>query len=202
MAKIVSEIKDEEFDISFSADDHIKDKLRDGKFWKECCFKYTILKIKILEFLYKPIRKVSIIKEELYQLIKNLDYTKRRLTEVLQELKEDGLIASQNGIIKTIDNSKVVRNIITILVLWPYANEAKKPVGGLQNRKLRYYLPFLLEPGWKSVRRILKEYTSRYGPVSRDTLIKALDERNGELYEKKTIKKGDSYSSISYRLKT
>ena len=202
MAKIVSEIKDEEFDISFSVDDQIKKELRDSKFWRECCFEYTILKIKILEFLHKPIRKESILKEELYPLTKKLNYTKRRLTEVLQELEEDGLIASQNGVIKTIDNGKVARNIITILVLWPYANEAKKPAGGLQNRKLRYYLPFLLEPTWKSVRRILKEYIGRYGHISRDTLIKALNEREGELYEKKIIKKGDSYNSISYRLKT
>lgn len=200
MTHIYTEIREDKFDLSFSEDENVPKPMREFGFWRKCCSNFTISKISLLDYLYKDIPKESAPREELYPILEKLGYKRRRCLGVIKELEKDEFITLRNGSVFTNRNPRIIRNIQVVLALWSYANEHKKPKGAKKNRELRYTIQHYVTNSWKSLRTIVKEYVKNHGTVSRVTIQRALDEKVGKIFQRKSPKKG-KYTTYYYKLK-
>lgn len=199
MNHIFSEIKQEKFDFEFQEGEEIPEHMKKYEFWRDCCLNFTISKVRLLEYLYKQAPKDCVPREELYPLLKKIGYKRRRVSDVIKELEKEGFIVTQNGSIITNKNAKIIRNTQVMLALWGYANEPKKPKGAKKNKELRHTIHHHITNSWKSLRRIVKDYSKNQDLISRTTIQKALDEQVGKAFQRKTLAKG-KYKAHYYKL--
>jgi len=174
--RIVTEIRQEEFDVSFTGDDEIPHHLRDVEYWIKRCFSLSTLKFTLLKFLYKPVPRRSVPREMLYKELSQPGYSEDWFRRVLKELESEGLVKTRNGVVGAVDHPLVMKNIMTVILLWPHANSPEKPRGALKDKKLRHYILLFLDGELKPLKLIVKEYCGQHGYVSRDAVKRALDE--------------------------